>query len=122
MHRLIRPLAAVALVLVAGFTIAACGGGATEPPATGVTLEATEFAFAPDSLTAKAGETLKVTLTNKGTVEHDFTIDSLSVKAVALVGTSADVTLKNLAAGTYPFYCSVAGHREAGMEGTLVVE
>ena len=122
MHRLIRPLAAVALIVVAGLTVAACGGGSTPTPAKGTTIEATEFAFAPDSLTAKAGESLKVTLANKGTIEHDFTIDSLSVKALAAVGTSADVTLKDLAAGTYPFYCSVAGHREAGMEGTLVVE
>jgi uncharacterized cupredoxin-like copper-binding protein len=28
----------------------------------------------------------------------------------------------NLKPGTYKFYCSVPGHRQAGMEGTLVVK
>ena len=62
------------------------------------------------------------TLENKGTIEHDFVIDELNVKAHAAVGTSADATLSDLKPGTYAFYCSIAGHRQAGMEGTLVVK
>ncbi len=124
MTRLSRFRAPATLLGAAVLLFAACGGGGAPPapPARAVTVQATEFAFTPASLEASAGETVKVTLENKGTVEHDFVIDELRVKAHAAVGTSADATLSDLKPGTYTFYCTIAGHRQAGMEGTLVVK
>ncbi len=104
-------------------TVAACGSAATPKPApVETTLEANEFAFTPKEIKAVVGSTVKITVTNKGTLEHDFTIESLNVKVAAAVGKTVSGTTGVLAAGTYDFFCSVAGHKEAGMAGKLVVE
>jgi len=44
------------------------------------------------------------------------------VKSDLLNGGDSTTVTVNLPAGTYTFYCSVPGHKEAGMTGTLVVE
>jgi uncharacterized cupredoxin-like copper-binding protein len=63
-----------------------------------------------------------VTITNKGQLQHDFVIDALNIKTDLLnAGDSVTVTI-NAAAGSYEYYCSVPGHKEAGMVGTLTVE
>lgn len=120
MKQLVRVVLALALTA----SLAACGGGATPSvAATKVSAEAVEFAFTPAALEATAGQVLEVTLVNKGTIEHDFSIDSLGLKVYAAVGkTTTGTTDKALTAGTYEFYCSIAGHREAGMHGTLTVK
>jgi uncharacterized cupredoxin-like copper-binding protein len=75
------------------------------------------------SLTAKAGK-VSVDFTNSSSLPHDVTIESPSGQTVGATPTfsggskSLSVDLK---AGTYKFYCSVPGHRQAGMEGTLTV-
>jgi plastocyanin len=58
-------------------------------------------------------------------LEHDVTVAS-SAGAVEgatpkFSGETKSLTL-NLKAGTYTFYCSVPGHRQAGMQGTLTVQ
>jgi plastocyanin len=126
--RAIAPAAAAAAVLL----IAGCGGAAksatpdagTAPAAkaaAGPVLVVTgaEFSFSPVALKASAGKTT-IRLVNKGVVEHDFTIDALKIKVHAAAGktTEATVTLK---AGSYKSYCSVAGHLQSGMAGTLTV-
>jgi plastocyanin len=73
-------------------------------------------------LSAKAG-TVQITMANMSPLEHNVTIASGSTVLAAtptFVGGSRSVTVK-LKAGTYTFYCSVPGHRQAGMEGTLTV-
>lgn len=52
-------------------------------------------------------------------------VDSLegrSVEVDARPKTSATGEVTPAAPGTYEFYCSIPGHREAGMKGTLVVQ
>jgi len=80
--------------------------------------------FVEKSATAKAGnDTLE--FTNESPVPHDVKIENSSGEEVGGTeitseGTeSASVELKP---GTYTFFCSVPGHREAGMEGTLTVK
>lgn len=122
MHRSPRLIALVTTALVAAF-LAACGGGATptpEPPS--VSIEASEFAFKPDRISGTAGQTLTIELVNKGTIEHDFTIDTLNVKLLVGVGKTGQTTTPSLTAGTYDFYCAIPGHKEAGMVGTLEVK
>jgi plastocyanin len=74
------------------------------------------------ALSAKAG-TVTITLANSSPLEHNVTIASGSTVLGAtpsFTGGTKSVTLK-LKPGTYTFYCSVPGHRQAGMEGTLTV-
>ncbi len=73
-------------------------------------------------LSAKAGA-VTITLTNSSPVEHDVAIaqGSKVVGATPMfVGGSKTLKLQ-LKPGTYTFYCTVPGHRQAGMEGTLTV-
>jgi glucose dehydrogenase/plastocyanin len=88
----------------------------------GVQVSAVDIAFEPKEFTIAANTDVVVTITNNGALQHDFTIDELGVKSDLLGGgESTEVTI-NAAAGTYEYYCSVTGHREAGMVGTLTVE
>jgi plastocyanin len=76
------------------------------------------------SLSAKAGK-VTVAFTNQAPLAHNFTIASSSGTVVGATptfqGGSKTLSL-NLKPGAYKFYCTVPGHRQAGMEGTLVVK
>ena len=65
-----------------------------------------------------------VRLTNDSTVEHNVTIaqGSRRLGATKTITESTDTLALELASGDYVYFCSVAGHREAGMEGALTVE
>jgi uncharacterized cupredoxin-like copper-binding protein len=81
-----------------------------------------QLSFDTKQLSAKAGK-VTITLANAATLEHNLTIAQGSTVLGAtptFTGGSKAVTL-TLKAGTYTFYCSVPGHRQAGMEGTLSV-
>ncbi|HEY3760090.1 MAG TPA: plastocyanin/azurin family copper-binding protein [Solirubrobacteraceae bacterium] len=76
------------------------------------------------SLTAKAGK-VSIDFTNMSPEEHNMTIASTSGATLGATptfqGASKTLTL-NLKPGTYKFFCTVPGHRAAGMEGTLTVQ
>ena len=99
--------------------LAACGGS-SQPGRVEVT--ASEFAFEPNPIQVTAGQEATLVFTNAGTTEHDFAVDELGIMALAKVNETVEVELGALEAGTYTVYCSIPGHREAGMEATLVVE
>jgi plastocyanin len=97
------------------------GGGAT------VAFEADpngELAYTTTEASAKAGK-VTIDFNNPQGLTHDVAIEDSSGETVGKTDliaeeeTSASVNLKP---GTYTFYCSVPGHREAGMEGTLTVK
>ena len=120
--------AVVAVLLVAG-----CGGTgapAANAPATGareIKVENTEFKFTPSDVTVKAGEKIKLTITNKGTVDHTWVLMAADGKTevtridVKVAGT-ASKEFTAPAAGTYTIVCDIAGHKEAGMIGKLIVQ
>jgi uncharacterized cupredoxin-like copper-binding protein len=80
------------------------------------------LAYDTKQLSAKAG-TVTITMANMSPLEHDVTVAEgskvLGATPVFKGGTKS-LTLK-LKPGKYVFYCSVPGHRQAGMEGTLNV-
>ena len=113
----------VACLLAVG--LAACGGGGggestsadVEPDVSVLGTDALKFQ--PESLTAEAGE-VAVELTTGPAVNHDFVIDGETV--VAAPKGASEVGTIELDAGEYTFYCSIPGHRTAGMAGTLTVQ
>lgn len=81
-----------------------------------------QLRFAKTSLTASAGK-VSIEFANRSPLPHNLTIASGNTVLGATPtfnGGTKTLSLK-LKPGTYKFYCSVPGHREAGMEGTLVV-
>lgn len=108
-----------AALLAASLT--ACGGAAAQPATSGIKLTLTEFKYSSPTIELNAGEKTSIELKNAGTVEHDFVIDAAGVKVSIQPGNTATRNLGPLSAGTYEIYCSVPGHKEAGMVGTLVV-
>jgi plastocyanin len=96
-------------------------------PAAGASLKLAaapggELAYNTKTLTAKAGK-VTIVMANMSPVEHNVTVAEGSKVLGAtpsFVGGSKTLTL-TLKPGTYTFYCSVPGHRQAGMEGTLTV-
>jgi len=98
------------------------------------------FVFRPDKLEVGAGKPVTLTLENRSTsTVHDFTVERIGVEHVEVEGSehahnddlalhvAADAgatgTMNFVATepGSYEFYCTVPGHREAGMKGTLTV-
>src|SRR5664279_1697407 len=84
----------------------------------------TELAYDKTSLTSKPGK-VTIDFSNPSSLEHDVAIESADGTELAtsqLIGKGETSVSANLAPGTYQFFCTVPGHREAGMEGTLVVK
>jgi plastocyanin len=101
------------------------GGNASKGAA--LSLEANpegELKYNTTSLTAKAGN-VSIDFKNTSSLPHNVTIESASGEKAGATPTfsggekSVSVSLKP---GTYKFFCSVPGHRQAGMEGTLTVK
>jgi plastocyanin len=94
---------------------------------TALSLEANpqgQLKYNTSSLTAKAGK-VTIDFKNMSPLGHNVTVESSGGGTLGATetfqGGSKTLTL-NLKPGTYKFFCSVPGHRQAGMEGTLVVK
>jgi plastocyanin len=108
---------------------ASAGGNQQQAQPTGETLAVSSpsdggLVFQPDGLTAKPGN-LTITYDNPSPVPHSIAVATANGNVLGEVQPFADgkqsVELNNLAPGKYIFYCTVPGHREAGMEGNLTV-
>ena len=95
---------------------------AEEPTAFEVTVEAGDLWFDARELVIPANGETTITLDNRGFVVHNLAVDDLELLVVAPRGRSEKVTIVDPAPGTYEFYCSISGHRQAGMVGTLTVQ
>jgi plastocyanin len=88
-----------------------------------IVLEALDpFQWSETEITVKPGDTIQAL--NAGVSNHDFTLDEFSIHEVLDPGAEAvTITIPaDAAPGEYRFYCSVPGHAESGMVGTLIVE
>lgn len=82
------------------------------------------LAYTEDSVTAKAGK-VTVNFTNPAPVPHDVRIEDSGgedIGGTEVITESSESTTVDLKSGDYTFFCSVPGHRQAGMEGDLTVK
>lgn len=144
-----KKLAALLVLALAAVALVACGSSSSteaestsEAPAKEETSEGSKEAgggggtisieanpegsleFEESSVSAKAGkDTLE--FTNESPVSHDVKIEDSSgeeVGGVEIVAEGTESASVELEPGEYTFFCSVPGHRQAGMEGTLTVK
>ena len=93
-----------------------------------VKVIATDLKFNPPTIQAKVGQPVKIVLENKGVIEHDIAFPTVpadkpgaSLKAVAKASQTATLEFTPTAKGTYEYVCTIPGHKEAGMKGTITV-
>jgi plastocyanin len=141
-----KALILIAVVALAGFGLAACGGDDDEDTtAAATTTTETEtatagggggastvdisapadgsLAFDQTDLTTKAGA-VTISFDNPASISHDVKVEDSSgaeLGGTELVAQGDATATVDLQSGSYTFFCSVPGHREAGMEGTLTV-
>ena len=99
-------------------------GSAMATPASGevlgtVEIEAVDVDFPQGSISVAQAGRYEVKLTNSGAIVHDVTFDD-GTKIVAQGG-ETKTGVVNIPAGGIAFHCSVPGHAEAGMTGTISV-
>jgi uncharacterized cupredoxin-like copper-binding protein len=123
-------------ILIVALAAACSGGtiGGTKAPAGDsssggktINVTATEFEFKPNKFEAKVGQKVTFKVTNKGTVEHNFVVLSPDgsqelTKITTQPGETKTLDFTPTEATTYPVDCNIAGHKEAGMVGELVVK
>jgi plastocyanin len=83
-----------------------------------------ELAYTSTSESSEAGK-VTIDFKNPQGLSHDVAIEDSGGETVGktdVIGEGETSTKVNLKPGEYTFYCSVPGHREAGMEGTLTVK
>jgi plastocyanin len=136
-------------MLIAALALAACGGGDDDTTAAESSAPAETQAEAPAEEGASGAQALKfeadpngelaftekeassgpgevtVEFNNPSTVPHNVEIEDASGEDVVeteVITEGSETAKADLKPGTYTFFCEVAGHREAGMEGTLTVK
>lgn len=131
------------LLAGAALALAACSAAGGGSQAQDLTVQAQDLAFTPTTLEVTAGQPVKLTLQNNGALDHDFSIMEFPMQGeaestggmehdmgdaaepelhvAAAAGQSAALDFTPTKPGTYEFWCTVAGHKEAGMAGTLAV-
>lgn len=140
-----KKLAVAFALILASFALVACGGSSDSGSSAESTAESTAtgaeggsagsaaaldfetgegLTYTSDTATAKAGK-VTVNFSNSQPLTHDVAIEDSSGKTIGkteLIAEGSDSAVVDLEPGEYTFYCTVPGHREAGMEGTLTVK
>lgn len=83
-------------------------------------VDATSFEFTPNELAVSARENVTIVL-HSADILHDFVVKGHGHVVSAKRNKTARGGLKIDKPGTYRFWCSVSGHRSAGMRGTIIV-
>ena len=89
---------------------------------TPIQIHTIDIAFDLKAFSIPAKTDVQVIVTNKGVLQHNFTIDKLKIATKLLNGGESETVTINAATGEYQYYCSVPGHKEAGMVGKLTVK
>jgi uncharacterized cupredoxin-like copper-binding protein len=126
--------------------LALYGCGGLSQPATEHTIQETDFAYSPVTIRVPINQPITLIFKNTGAVEHDFVIEKIDLTGVSenepvghaagghdmgateydlhvstLPGKSSSIQFTPTEAGTFEFFCTVKGHKEAGMIGRMIV-
>lgn len=95
---------------------------ATTQAAQKVGVSETEFKIKLDTTSVSAGR-VSFDVSNDGNIPHDFVIQGNGVdeRTPMLDAGKSDTLSVDLKPGTYDVYCSVPGHKQAGMDLKLTV-
>lgn len=120
-------LVALAGVLLALALVVACGNNndlgarGLQPDGT-IIIVGTEFAFEPDTIEIPVNEEAVIEFRNLGTVDHDLVIEEFGVATGSMrIGSKKTVRFTPTETGAFDLICSIPGHPEAGMTGTVTV-
>ncbi|HSK48935.1 MAG TPA: plastocyanin/azurin family copper-binding protein [Solirubrobacterales bacterium] len=141
-----KAAALLAVMILASFGLVACGGGDDSDTTGGTTAETTTeggdngggsdsgtlaiaaadsgLAYASDTASSSPGK-VTVEFDNPQPIAHDVAFEDESGETIGqteIITDASDSTVVDFKPGSYQFYCTVPGHREAGMEGELTVE
>jgi Cu+-exporting ATPase len=112
---------AIASLAIAGGVMAA--DRAIDAAATRVDIVARNTSFTPADVRVRSGQFVVVSFTNADPVFHDWEVEGVAnIDAGARPGQTQRIRFLAPAPGTYRVMCTVEGHAEAGMTGTLIVE
>lgn len=115
----------ILVLSLASLALTACGGGASASGGSplNVTITATEFKYDPNTINASPGQTINLTVKNTGSVQHTWVLSTSNIKLTVDPGKTVTQSFTApTTAGTYQFECDLAGHKEAGMIGQLIVK
>lgn len=126
LNRMPRRIRLTLLLTLAALTLAACGSRSNSTrPARTLSVELTEFAITPATVSTQVGETLTFVVTNEGVFDHDLTVANSEGEVLAHVevkhGQTDTLDFKPSASGELLVFCSINGHAKAGMTAHLVV-
>ena len=73
------------------------------------------------TLTALTGETVRITIVNGELMVHDIAVEKLNVKSAQILDKGVSTSITFVAKANDTYFCTVPGHRAAGMEGRIDV-
>ena len=143
--------ATLVLVAITGLLAAACGGTGLDGGDSEVrevrVRASDDLRFEPSEIRLRRGQSVRLMMENMGDSVHDFTIDEMPMMGGGTQGGPHDMgdgmnmdasqyalhmaveshrdgvmEFTPAESGSYTYYCTTNGHREAGMEGTILVE
>jgi len=95
----------------------------TQVTAQKVTIGGNEFAFTPSTIIFKKGQPAEITFKNTGKYPHNLDIKDLGLTTKTIQpGEQDTITFTPDKAGKFAFVCTVPGHADKGMTGTLTIE
>ena len=133
-------------LLTLAAVLAACSGSATPAKPVEIMLQSSGMTYQPATIEVIAGQPVKLTFQNMDVLDHDFSIMEIPMEMMgatqepvaghdmggmaeepelhmaALMNQTSTLEFTPTEPGTYEFFCTVAGHKDAGMVGTLVVK
>lgn len=131
-------------LMLAAAVLAACSASSVNPVE--ITVKASRMTYQPATIEVTAGRPVKLTFQNMDPVDHDFSIMEIPMEMMgatqapmaghdmgnmssepqlhvaAMMNQTSTLEFTPTKPGAYEFICTVAGHKDAGMKGTLVVK